>query len=334
VKRIGGLFDQYTTPFALYAAYEKAREGKRNHRGCFEFERNIGGNIDRLLLELQSGSYKPNPLNTFWVKDGAKPRLIEAPSFRDLVVQHAIYKVISPIVEARYIQNNFACRVGKGTHVASDWIYGVMRKAPASSWVLHVDVRKFFYSIDREILMVMMQKMIKCQQTLHLLKMFAVRPNLKGVPIGNLMSQTFANVFLNSLDHFCKRVLKIRHYGRYMDDSVMLAPDRQTGLQWLEKIRRHLLSIGLEISHYSLQPISRGVDFVGYRTWAKVRLVRPGLITAIRKDAKAGKIEPVVSRLGHARRTNSLPSIITFLKEKHHAIFVRLPQAYRRHSHA
>jgi RNA-directed DNA polymerase len=333
LKRIGGLFWQYATPFALYAAYEKAREGKRNHRGCFEFERNIGGNIDKLLVELQSGTYKPTPLNTFWVKDGAKPRLIEAPSFRDLVVQHAIYRVISPIVETRYIATNFACRVGKGTHAASDWLYSVMRKAPPTSWVLHVDVRKFFYSIDRDILMGMMRRMFKCDQTLNLLKMFSIRPHLKGVPIGNLMSQTFANVFLNSLDHFCKRVLKIRHYGRYMDDSIMIAPDRLTGLQWLEKIRAHLLSIGLEISHYSLQPMDRGVDFVGYRTWAKKRLVRPGLITAIRRDCKRGKIESIVSRLGHARRTNSLASITNFLKENHHDLFDRLPQAYRRHSH-
>jgi hypothetical protein len=163
--------------------------------------------------------------------------------------------------------------------------------------------------------------------------MFSIRPHLKGVPIGNLMSQTFANVFLNSLDHFCKRVLKIRHYGRYMDDGIMVAPDRLTGLQWLEKISAHLLSIGLEISHYSLQPIARGVDFVGYRTWAKKRLVRPGLITAIRRDCKKGKIESIVSRLGHARRTNSLASITNFLKENHHDLFDRLPQAYRRHSH-
>ena len=333
MKRAGGLFEQYATPMALFAAYEKAREGKRNHRGCFEFERNLGGNIQRLHFELTSGTYQPQPLNSFWVKDGAKPRLIEAPSFRDLVVQHAIYAVISPLMERRYIDTNFACRVGKGTHKASDWLYAAMRKAPRTAWVLHVDVRKFFYSIDRDVLHNQLAKIIKCKRTLDLLSMFALRPSVAGVPIGNLMSQTFANLYLNSLDHFCKRVLRAADYGRYMDDSVLIAPDCATGLQWLAAIRQHLALLNLQISHHSLQPIARGVDFVGYRTWASGRFVRPGLISAIRTDARRGKIESIVSRLGHARRTKSLPHILQHLKENHHALFVRLPQTYHRHQH-
>lgn len=334
MKRHGGLFEQYATPLALFAAYEKAREGKRNHRGCFEFERNLGANIHQLCDELHAGTYEPKPLNTFWVKDGPKPRLIEAPAFRDLVVQHAIYKVISPIMERRFVATNFACRVGKGTHKASKWLHSAMRQAPRSSWVLHVDVRKFFYSINRQILQGMLERIIKCQRTLGLLSMFARRPQPTGVPIGNLMSQTFANLYLNSLDHFCKRELKARHYGRYMDDSVMLAPDRATGIRWLQSIRQHLASLALEISHHTLQPIRRGVDFVGYRTWASGRYVRPSLLTAIRSDARRGKIASIVSRIGHALHTKSLAHILRHLQEKHHAIFVRLPKTYRRHSHA
>ena len=174
---------------------------------------------------------------------------------------------------------------------------------------------------------------IKCPRTLAAMALFAHRTSATGVPIGNLLSQTFANVYLNSLDHFCKRTLKVAQYARYMDDSVMLAPDRATGLKWLESIRQHLGALNLEISHHSLQPIKRGVDFVGYRTWASGRFVRPSLISAIRQDARKGRLEPLISRLGHALKTCSLKPIINHLKDKHHALFDRLPQSHRRHHH-
>jgi retron-type reverse transcriptase len=333
MKRTGNLWPRMFTEASLYAAYNKASQGKRSHRACFEFARRLGSSLADLADELESGSYQPRPLNRFWVHDGAKPRLIEAPAFRDLVAQHAIYAAISPTFEDRYIDTNFACRVGKGSHAASEWLYAAMRRAPRTDWVLHVDVRKFFYSIDRQVLAGLLAKSIKCRRTLDLMMLFAQRPEPAGIPIGNLLSQTFANVYLNSLDHFCKRVLKATHYARYMDDSIMLAPDRATGLQWLEAIRQHLATLNLEISHHTLQPIKRGVDFVGYRTWRSGRFVRPSLISAIRQDARKGRIESLTSRMGHAMRTQSARYILNHLKDNHHALFDRLPQSHRRHHH-
>lgn len=331
MKRTGSLWPSMFTEAALFAAYSKAAQGKRSHRACFEFARRLGGNLADLATELESGQYQPRPLNRFWVYDGAKPRLIEAPAFRDLVVQHAIYAAISHTFERRYIATNFACRVGKGSHAASDWLHTAMRRAPRTDWVLHVDVRKYFYSIDRALLAGLLAKSIKCQRTLDLMMLFAHRPEPTGIPIGNLLSQTFANVYLDSLDHFCKRQIKTAHYARYMDDSVMLAPDRATGLAWLQAIREHLASLKLEISHHSLQPIKRGVDFVGFRTWASGRWVRPSLISAIRQDARKGRLAPLISRLGHALHTRSMRTILNYLKKDHHALFDRLPASHRQH---
>lgn len=333
MKRIGNLWPKICTEQALMAGFQRAAQGKRSHRACFEFARNLGGNIQALLTELTDGSYTPRPLNSFWVRDGKKPRLIEAPAFRDLVVQHAIYAAVAPIFERRYIATSYACRAGRGTHAASDWLQATMRRAPRTAWVLHVDVRKFFYSIDRLVLLTLLASVIKCPRTLATMVLFAGRQSATGVPIGNLLSQTFANVYLNSLDHFCKRTLKVKDYARYMDDGVMLAPDRATGLQWLEAIRQHLATLNLEISHHSLQPIRRGVDFVGYRTWASGRFVRPSLISAIRQDARKDRLESLISRLGHALRTCSFTRITTHLKENHHALFDCLPQSFRRHHH-
>lgn len=328
MKRAGNLYPQICTQAALLDAFHKAGDRKRSHRACFEFSRNLGANLATLEHELVTGSYKPKACNRFVVNDGRKPRLIEAPAFRDLVVQHAAYAVVAPLFEARYIDTSFACRVGRGTHQAADWLQGAIRRASRSAWVLHVDVRKFFYSIDRTTLAALIARVIKCQDTLRLLAMFAHRDSPAGVPIGNLMSQTFANIYLNSLDQYCKRTLKILTYGRYMDDSIMLAPDRSTGLAWLAAIRQHLLMLGLEVSHYSLHPIKRGANFCGFRTWARARFVRPHVIRALRTDARHDRLQGVVSRLGHARRTSSFNPLMTYLETKHHDLYLRLPKSF------
>lgn len=333
MKRAGNLYPQICTQATLLAAWQRASKHKRAHRACFEFGRKLGANLARLQQELEAGTYRPQPCNRFWVTDGRKPRLIEAPAFRDLVVQHAAHAVIAPVLTGRYIATTFACRTGLGTHQAADWLQAALRRAPRSAWVLHVDVRKFFYSIDRVILRSLLERVIKCPRTLQLLILFANRPETTGIPIGNLLSQTFANLYLNSLDQYCKRSLGARDYGRYMDDSVMVAPDRATGAAWLSGIRGHLALLGLEISHHCLQPIRRGVDFVGYRTWARARFVRPSLVSAIRRAARSGRLASVVSRLGHARRTASHRPLITYLETHHHAIAHCLPQSHRRHHH-
>jgi RNA-directed DNA polymerase len=334
MKRTGNLYQRICTPDVLLAAFNRASHHKRGHHACFEFARQLGSNIAALAQELGDGTYRPKPCNRFWVCDGRKPRLIEAPAFRDLVVQHAVYAVIAPILERRYIDSNFACRIGKGTHKAADYLQAAMRRAPRTAWVLHVDVRKFFYSIDRDVLAMLLERVIKCRATLDLLRLFAARPDPTGVPIGNLLSQTFANVYLNSLDQFCKRTLKVGDYARYMDDSIMLPPSRATGVLWLEAIRQHLALLGLEISHYSLHPIKRGANFVGFRTWATARFVRPHVIKSLRKDASKNKLSSVVSRLGHALHTCSFKPLINYLKDHHHALYLRLPQSYQCRHHA
>lgn len=328
MKRAGNLYALICTPAALLAAFHKAGDRKRSHRACFEFSRNLGTNIATLERELRSGTYCPRPCNRFWVTDGRKPRLIEAPAFRDLVVQHAVYAVISPLFERRYIDTSFACRIGRGTHQAADWMQAAIRRAPPGAWVLHVDVRKFFYSIDRTVLQSLLEKVIKCPDMLALLSKFALRDDPTGVPIGNLMSQTFANIYLDSLDQYCKRTLKVPDFGRYMDDSIMVAPNRATGAAWLEAIRRHLAALGLEISHYSLHPLRRGANFVGFRTWSTARFVRPHVISAMRTDARKGRIAGVVSRLGHARRTCSFKPLMTYLQEHHRDLYSELPKSF------
>lgn len=335
MKRIGGIFEIACTEQSLYAAYERASRRKHGHRAQFQFARNLGTNIAALQHELLEGDYRPRPLNAFWATASHKRRLIEAPAFRDLVVQHALYAQLRPIFDRHFISTSYACRVGKGTHAAANWLQAAMRRAEPTAWTLHVDVRKFFYSIDRDVLDALLRRVIKCPRTAELLRMFAMRDADRGVPIGNLLSQLFANVYLNSLDQFCKRALRVREYARYMDDAIMIAPDGPTAHYWLRAIRDHLASpLHLEISHYCLQPISRGASFVGFRTWRSRRFVRKNVITDFRRDARRGCVAGVISRLGHARHTATFGHLLRTLRNHHDDLYLQLPESFRRLDHA
>lgn len=336
MKRVGNLYAQICTPQALMAAWRKAQEEKRHTYGYFGFSRRLGRNIHHLSRTLSDGSYRPAPCKRFIVRDRAKPRLIEAPAFRDLVVQHAVYAVLTPIVERHFIDTSFACRIGRGTHEAADWLQDAMREAPRDAWLLHVDVRKFFYRICRKTLRWRYRRWIKDVRFVDLIMQFAERPEESGVPIGNLLSQVSANVTLDSLDHFCKRDLGLRHYGRYMDDSIMIVASRRHGEEVLDAITGHLAQMRLEISHYRLQPIRRGANFVGFRTWRETRFIRKHCLREYRRDIRAGRIESATSRLGHARKTHSLQYMLHYAKDHNHDLYRRLPQsllaAHHRHA--
>lgn len=156
------------------AAWRAASQDKRGDKNYYRFTRRLGRNIYRLQQTLRDGTYRPAPCTRFKTKDRGKERLIEAPTFNDLVVQHAVYAVILPICDRRFIHHSFACRIGKGTHMAADWLQDVMQHADSGAWLLHVDVRKFFYSIDRDVLFKILGRWIKDKVLLRLMAMFCV----------------------------------------------------------------------------------------------------------------------------------------------------------------
>jgi retron-type reverse transcriptase len=145
-----------------------------------------------------------------------KPRTIYAPAFRDLVVQHAIYRLIYPVFNAGFVDTSFACRVGMGTHAAADYAQAALRRSAAESYFLQLDIRKFFYRIDRAVLRRQVERRIKDRRFVDLMMQFAEYGQPQGIPIGNLLSQLYALVYLNPLDHFVKRELGVRLYCRYV----------------------------------------------------------------------------------------------------------------------
>lgn len=172
MKRLGRIFDQAFTQPALYEAYLQARRTKRGKGACMRFASRLGAEVAALHEELLSGTYRPKPYREFMVTK-PKPRQILAPDFRDVVVQHAIYRVIYPVFDRSFIDQSFACRIGKGTHRASDYALGALRQCDPQSYVLKLDVRKFFYTIDRDILRSLIARKIKDRRMLDVIALFA-----------------------------------------------------------------------------------------------------------------------------------------------------------------
>jgi RNA-directed DNA polymerase len=329
MKRHGNLFEQAFTRSALILAYHDAARSKRGKRACFAFERNLGAQIDALHSELHAGTYRPRPYYAFTVRE-PKTRLIFAPSFRDCVVQHAIYRIISPIFERTFIEQSFACREGYGTHKAADYAQAALQSCPRDSYTLKLDIRKFFYRIDRSVLRRLVEKKIKDGRMVDLMMQFASHGDPVGIPIGNLLSQLYALIYLNPLDHFIKRELKIERYCRYVDDFVLFGISRNRAAECQQKIIDFIREeLHLELSKSTIAPLARGVNFVGYRTWATRRFIRRRSLYNFRRALKRGETDSVASILGHARHTHSLQHLINYTQERYHAIYRQLPKVYQ-----
>lgn len=226
------------SPQALFRAWEIFKSDKRNKPDVAEFEVNLEQNVFGLYRDLKNGTYRHGGYKGFWIHD-PKLRRIHKASVRDRVLHHAVFKVLNPIFEPTFIPTSFSCRVGKGTHKGmekvAEMIRTVSRNNTRPCYALKCDVRKFFDSIDHSTLLRILDRKIKDEKVMDLMREIvdsfaASRPNLfdrRGVPIGNLTSQIFANIYMNEFDQFMKHEMKVEHYARYTDDFVIVSNDKE-----------------------------------------------------------------------------------------------------------
>jgi retron-type reverse transcriptase len=278
----------------IYLAYRKARKGKRGRAQPAQFERVQDDELLNLQEQLQTFSYKPGAYHSFYIHD-PKKRLISAAPFRDRVVHHALCRIIEPIWERRFIHDSYANRVGKGTHRALDRTQSFAR---GNQYFLQCDVKQFFPSIDHAVLQKEFSRLIRdegilwlCDQILQSgvgilseeYKMVyfngddllaANRP--RGLPIGNLTSQFWANVYLNGFDHFVKRELKGESYVRYVDDFLLFSNDKLELADWKNEIIHKLAELRLTLHEECAQifPTATGIPFLGFRIYPDHRLLK------------------------------------------------------------
>lgn len=290
----------------LYQAWRKARKGKRYTPTAAAFERNLDVELLTLHRELSEESWVPGKYRSFTIHE-PKRRKISAAPFRDRVVHHALVRVIEPIYERKFIHDSYANRVGKGTHAALDRCTYYMRR---HKYVLQCDIQQFFPAIDHAILKQTLAKTIACQPTRRLcekiidsgtgvlaaeydMKWFcgddllaAERP--RGLPIGNLTSQFWANIYLNELDQFVKHSLRCTGYVRYVDDFLLFADDTKTLHQWRSAIITFLRSLRLTVHENRAQPrpVYNGIPFLGFTVYPDYRRLKRSKGIAYRRRLK------------------------------------------------
>lgn len=324
VKKHRHLIEQIADIDNLRDAYRKTASGKRMTFGFLEFKEYAESNLLLVQQELLDGGYRIGEYRQFTVFE-PKARLISALDFKDRLVQHALCNVVAPIFERLLMPQTFACRVGKGTHAGVRFVQSRLRYGQPK-YFLKTDYSKFFPSIDRKILHGMIERRIDCARTLDILREI-IPPTGKGLPIGSLTSQLFANVYGNAADRFIHFELGQREWARYMDDIVVLGNDRQEladTFLWLNDFSMERLD--LRIGKWQISPVSRGVNFLGYRIWPSHKLLRKDSVTrAKRKVARytaEGNQEAldkfIASWCGHAQWADS-HNLITWM-EKHHGI--------------
>ncbi len=278
------LFDQLCQYENLYSAYWNARKGKTQRKYVLQFEEKLDENLKLLQQELQLQTYKPKPLEVFILRD-PKTRKISKSAFRDRVVHHALCNIIEPIVEKSFIYDSYANRIGKGTLKAVERFDEFKRKASQnntrSCFVLKADIKHYFETVDRNILSAILSKKINDEKVLLLIDIILSNHfttiSGKGMPLGNLTSQFFANVYLNELDQFVKHKLKAEYYLRYVDDFVILHQEQKILEEYLQQIGRFLqekLSLELHPQKSKIISLEQGVHLLGFRIFYYHRLIR------------------------------------------------------------
>ncbi len=275
----------------LIGAYRRARRGKGGREEVARFGWNLEKNLLELRERLLSGTYAHGPYRKFIVSD-SKRREIQAAPFRDRVVHQAMVAALEPIFEKRFIFDSYACRRGKGTHAG---IARFERFARASRYALMMDISKYFASIDHCLLLSFLSRRIRDERMLALCRIViesSEETRGKGIPIGNLTSQLFANVYLDELDQYVKHGLRVRRYARYMDDFVLLHDDKLHLHELRQQITEFLaarLRLTVHPKKAQIEPVESGVNFLGLQIFPHHRLLRGSTVRRFVARVKVAK---------------------------------------------
>jgi RNA-directed DNA polymerase len=294
----------------LLAAWQEFLMGKRSRKDVQDFSLHLMDNIFNLQQELVNHTYKHGPYQAFNICD-PKPRNIHKATVRDRLLHHAIYRILYPYFDRKFIGDSYSCRLNKGTHKAIQRFKQFGRQASQNhtktGWALKGDVRKFFASIDHDILLRILAKHIPDRDILWLVgqvvnSFYSTKPG-KGLPLGNLTSQLLVNIYLNEFDQFVKHRLKVKHYIRYADDFAVFSQDKN----WLENILLQMQAFLAEKLKLELHPdkvfiktLASGVDFLGWVHFSDHRVLRTAAKRRMMRNlAEMGnKPETVQSYLG------------------------------------
>lgn len=274
MKRLGNLFEKIISIDNLEKADKIARKGKLHRKEVRRHIQKEGVNREELHDLLLSGEFKTSEYKRFTIFDGKERKICSLPYFPDLVVHHAIINIIGPIFNRVFTVDTYSCIKGRGIHKASYNLRKSLRNVEDTRYCLKLDIRKFYPSVNNEILKELLRKKFKDPRLLDLLD--EIIDSSQGLPIGSFISQNLSNFYLTYFDHYVKEVLGVKYYFRYADDIVVLSNDKNWLRDVLTKIREYLITLKLEIkSNWQIFPVSsRGIDWVGYVHYHSHTLLR------------------------------------------------------------
>ncbi|OUQ68224.1 hypothetical protein B5E53_07080 [Eubacterium sp. An11] len=309
--KIKNLFDQIFSDENLYGAIQDASRGRRYHKDVLAAQFDCWNIIRRIQQDVYSGHYTVDRYYIFYVYE-PKKRMIMSITFYHRIVQWAIYRVLNPLLVKGYIRDSYGCVPGKGALSAMErlkyWV-NLTNNKPEKWYYLKLDISKYFYRISHEVLKKIIAKKIKDRRLLNVLYSiidckhtpFGLPPGKSpgevpveerlydtGMPIGNLLSQVFANIYLDALDQYCKRTLRIHFYIRYMDDVIILSDSKAQLHEWKSLINDFLeRKLRLSLNQKTcIRPVSQGIEFVGYRIWPHYVTIRKSTTLQMRRNLR------------------------------------------------
>ena len=316
-------FEDIVSVENLLEAWREFICGKRKKKDVQEFQLSLMDNIFSLHHDLINHIYKHGPYQAFRIND-PKPRSIHKAAVRDRLLHCAIYRILYPYFDEKFIADSYSCRLNKGTHRAinrfRNFFYKVSKNNTRTCWVLKCDIKKFFTNIDHNILKNILKQYISDKEILWLLDQIigSFKP---GQPLGNLTSQLFANIYMNKFDQFVKHKSKAKYYIRYADDFVIFSADKGWLIDLIPKIQEFLrqeLKLELHQNKVFIKTFASGIDFLGWINFPNHRILRTSTKRRILKRIKENnKPETIVSYLGLLRHGNTwrIQEKLTILKE-------------------
>ena len=284
-KRLNHRYKNIISVENLLFCWEEFLCGKKKRKDVAEFLLHFSDNIFFLHEELKNKTYKHSGYQAFKIND-PKPRDIHKANVKDRLIHHVIYNALYPYFDKKFIFDSYSCRFGKGTHKAinrfREFGYKVSKNNTKQCWVLKCDIKKFFANIDHAILKNFLFENIKSVNILRILYEIIYSFNTKnkiniGLPLGNLTSQLFVNIYMNKFDHFMKRELKIKFYIRYADDFVIFSQNRNFLLELVSKINIFMLEnlkLNLNPNKIFIKTLYSGIDFLGWVHFSTHRILR------------------------------------------------------------
>lgn len=307
MTKLKDIFGKITSIENMLQAHKNALKGKRNNDSATRFNYNLISHLTKLQTELKNDRYKPSAYRNKTICE-PKLRLIEAPAYRDRIVHHSIHQLLCPFYEKIFINDSFACRPNRGTHSATKRVQYFLRYAQPELYVCQIDISKYYASINHNKLIEILSDRIDDKRLINLLTIiinstdsgtehdhlfdpdsYFFTKGRRGIPIGNLTSQLFANVYLHQADNYAKQHFKIRNYVRYMDDILFFHHDKAQLHKWKKAMTKFLyeeLYLTINPRKVRIYPARQGVSFVGFIINPSYKLIRSSSVKRFKKRFK------------------------------------------------